>query len=161
MLVGWRASTDSPRMWKVKMDSILEKLSSYNIFNYLLPGVLFAVFGELATGYSFTYNDLLVALFLYYFIGLVVSRFGSLVLEPLAKRIGLVKFVEYPQFLKAAAVDPKIEVLSEANNTYRTLLSVFVLTILLKLYELLGVRWPFFAEQDIYILVVVLTVVFL
>ena len=26
------------------MESIIEKLSSYNIFNYLLPGVIFVVF---------------------------------------------------------------------------------------------------------------------
>lgn len=143
------------------METILEKLSSYNILNYLLPGILFAVFAELVTGYSFIHDDILVALFLFYFIGMVVSRVGSLIFEPLAKRFGIINFVEYQSFLKAKKKDPQIDILSEANNVYRSLFSVFVLVPSLKLYELLGEMVSFFANQAVYILFVALAVMFL
>ena len=64
------------------MSEILDKLSSYNIFNYLLPGTLFAVAGDAFTSYSFVQKDVLVAVFAYYFMGLVISRIGSLMIEP-------------------------------------------------------------------------------
>ena len=65
------------------MKEILDKLSSYNLFNYLLPGVLFVVIASKVTRYGFIQDDIVIGVFLYYFIGMVISRFGSLVIEPL------------------------------------------------------------------------------
>jgi len=108
------------------MKELLDKLSSYNIFNYLLPGVLVALFISLTTSFKVVTGNVLAAAFLYYFYGLVVSRVGSLVLEPLLKRLGIVRFARYADFVAAARVDPMIETLSEQNNTYRTLASTVV-----------------------------------
>src|SRR5882724_7967172 len=115
------------------LNELLNKISSYNLFNYLLPGILFAVIASKLTRYSFLERDVIVAAFLYYFIGLVVSRFGSLVVEPLLKRSGFIKFADYKSFVAASKQDSKIELLSEANNTYRTLCALFILLLLLKL----------------------------
>jgi hypothetical protein len=65
------------------MKEILDKLSSYNLFNYLLPGIIFVVLASEITRYSFIHDDIVIGAFLYYFIGLVISRFGSLAIEPL------------------------------------------------------------------------------
>jgi hypothetical protein len=128
------------------------------LFNYLLPGVLFAVAADALTHYSFLREDLLVAAFLYYFIGMAVSRFGSLVLEPLLKKTSFVRFVSYSDFVTAAREDPKIEVLSEVNNTYRTLLSGIVLLALLVAWErLVGVA-PQLASWETPLLFVALAV---
>lgn len=64
------------------MDSS-DKISSYNLFNYFLPGVLFAALADTVTSYNFLQSDLVVGVFVYYFFGLVISRFGSLIIEPL------------------------------------------------------------------------------
>ena len=117
------------------MKEILSKLSSYNLFNYLLPGIIFVVLASEITRYSFIQEDVVIGAFLYYFIGLVVSRFGSLVIEPLLKWSSLVQFEDYKDFVAASKKDEKIELLSEVNNTYRTLSSLFVLLLLLRLYE--------------------------
>jgi hypothetical protein len=114
------------------MKDILSKLSSYNLFNYLLPGIIFVVLGSELTRYSFIQQDIVTGVFLYYFIGLVVSRFGSLVIEPLLKRISFLQFVDYKDFTSASKKDDKLELLSEVNNTYRTLCAVFILLLLLK-----------------------------
>lgn len=58
------------------MKEILEKVSSYNLFNYLLPGTVFVFVLSKISGYNFIQKDLLIGAFLYYFIGLVISRIG-------------------------------------------------------------------------------------
>lgn len=143
------------------MEHFLEKLSSYNIFNYLLPGVLFVVFAEVATKYTFTQEDILVTLFLYYFIGLAISRLGSLLLEPLLKKMKLLKFGDYSKFLEMCKTDTKIEILSEANNMYRTLCMTFISLLILKIYESIESRFPILFGKSIYILVIGLALVFL
>ena len=76
------------------MNYLLNQLSSYNIFNYLLPGILFVVAAEAFTDYSFLQRDLVVGVFVYYFIGMAVSRFGSLVVEPILKKMSWVTFAD-------------------------------------------------------------------
>jgi hypothetical protein len=124
------------------MNELLTKLSSYNLFNYLLPGVIFAILASLITSYQFVQKEIVTGLFLYYFLGLVVSRFGSLVIEPLLKGLAFVRFADYAECVKAKEDDPQIEVLSEANNTYRTLCSLFVVLLLLKLYARIEGAFP-------------------
>jgi hypothetical protein len=63
------------------MSEILDKPSSYNIFNYLLPGALFAAAGDAFISYSFAQKDVLLAVFTYYLMGSLISRIGSLIIE--------------------------------------------------------------------------------
>ena len=143
------------------MKDILEKLTSYNLFNYLLPGVLFAVIAEKVTGFSFKQQDVIIGAFVYYFIGLVISRIGSLVIEPTLKWVRFLRFAEYKDFMAAARVDAKIEVLSEQNNSYRTLCSTFLLLLVLKLYDRVSTNFPTVRQHQITILLAVLSLMFL
>jgi hypothetical protein len=143
------------------MNELLSKLSSYNLFNYLFPGIIFAFLADQITSYSFVQSNLLVGLFLYYFIGLVISRFGSLVLEPFLKKIKFVQFEDYEKYCDACKRDSTLETLNEANNMYRTLCSLFFLLLLLKLYELLGSLVPGLRRWSVIILVILLFVTFL
>ena len=117
------------------MKYFLEKLSSYNIFNYLLPGVLFVGIAEKLTSYSFIHDNLLIGLFLYYFMGLIISRIGSLIVEPVLKFIKFIRFEGYKDYAVASKLDPKVSLLSEQNNMYRTLCSLFIVLILFKIYD--------------------------
>jgi len=143
------------------MKDLLDKLSSYNIFNYLLPGILFAVFASKLTIYSFIQSDIVLGVFVYYFLGLVVSRFGSLVIEPILKKTGFVRFAPYGDFVSASKKDDKIEILSEVNNMYRTLCSLFVLLLLLLGYQSVQYRIPGLAPWNPYIAAVLLVIMFL
>ncbi|MFA6408532.1 MAG: hypothetical protein WCW36_03680 [Candidatus Paceibacterota bacterium] len=133
------------------MGKVIDKLTSYNLFNYLLPGVLFSVALEHLTPYSLTHENLIIAAFVYYFVGLIVSRFGSLVIEPILKWIHFLKFASYPDFVAATKEDPKIEELSETNNMYRTFISAMVVLAAAKGYELLSYKIPFLAEHSVLI----------
>jgi magnesium-transporting ATPase (P-type) len=143
------------------MNELLSKLSSYNLFNHLLPGIIFAVLAGEIIHYPIVQRDILTKAFLYYFLGLVVSRFGSLVIEPLLKRLSFVRFGDYKDFIAASKKDAQLEVLSEANNTYRTLSSLFSLLLMLKVYVKIEGRFPFLREWDATILAVLLLVMFL
>jgi len=137
------------------MKEIYDKLSSYNIFNYLFPGILFVLLSKVFIGYNFILEKDLLGAFLYYFIGMVISRFGSIIIEPILKKVSFIKFEPYRNFVEASKKDPKIELLSEVNNTYRTLISLFVLLLILKGYFLLDFRYHF-ADEIAYLLVLVL-----
>lgn len=117
------------------MKELLDKLSSYNIFNFLVPGAIFAVLVEQFSDYRIVQSDLVVALVVYYFLGMIVSRVGSLILEPLLKKTGFLKLAPYGHFLAASKSDPKLELMSEVNNTYRTICALFLTLGVLKVLD--------------------------
>lgn len=108
------------------MKELLERIGSYNIFNYLLPGVLFAVSVETIGGLNLLKLSPLVGAFVYYFIGSVISRVGSLIVEPIFLRLKIIRYAPYSNFVSASKNDGKIEVLSEVNNMYRTLCALVI-----------------------------------
>lgn len=124
------------------MKDLLDKLSTYNIFNYLLPGVLFAAFVDSLTSFHLVQKDPVIGMFLYYFLGSVVSRAGSLFVEPSLRRFNVVAFAPYEDFVRASKADPKIEVLSEANNMYRTICALMVSVGAVALFEIAVVYYP-------------------
>ena len=126
-----------------------------------LASIVFAVLAGELIRYPIVQRDILSGAFLYYFVGLVISRFGSLIIEPLLKALSFVKFAEYKDFVAVSQKDSKLEVLSEVNNTYRTLASLFSLLLLLKLYVNLEGKFPFFKGWDATILAVLLLTMFL
>ncbi len=115
------------------MNELINKISSYNLFNYLLPGVIFTVFIEYSTPYKILQESMIINAFLVYFIGLVISRIGSLIVEYPLKKI--VSHEKYENFIEASKKDKKIEVLSEVNNMYRTFISLFLILIIFKLCD--------------------------
>jgi hypothetical protein len=143
------------------MKELLDKISSYNIFNYLLPGVIFSILVTKFCNIDLIFNDILVGAFNYYFIGLIVSRFGSLVIEPILKKIHFVKFADYTDFIKASKEDEKIEILSETNNMFRTFISVFTLLFLVKGFQVSATNWQFLKENELTILLTFLLCLFL
>lgn len=143
------------------MKDIIDKIGAYNLFNFLLPGVLFAAILERLTSYSITQENLVIGAFLYYFVGLVISRLGSLIIEPVLKKISFVEFMPHVDFVYASKSDPKMEVLSQENNMYRTFIALFILLSLAKIYELSAQKFPLLNEQSAMIVVVVLMIIFL
>lgn len=143
------------------MSELLNKLSSYHVFNYLLPGIVFRALAGPTLPLALAHHDIIASAFLYYFGGLVISRFGSLVVEPILRWTNLVKFAPYPEFVAASKKDSQVDVLSEANNTYRTMTALFTLLLLLRLYAKLESALPSVKGWNTTILVSLLLVMFL
>lgn len=143
------------------MEKVIDKISTYNLLNYLLPGVLFVVLAKNFLFVDLTQGDIVLDVFVYYFVGLMVSRFGSLVIETLLKKIKFLKFSKHEDFIAVSKNDPRLEVLSQENNVYRTFISMFVLLLLSKLYLHIRIVYPHLQNWDFYILISLLLIMFL
>ncbi|MDK0764145.1 hypothetical protein P5E87_15380 [Clostridium perfringens] len=117
------------------MESFLNQLTSYNILNNLLPGTIFCYILKYFLNIDLISSNLIGDLFFYYFCGMIISRIGSILIEPLLKKTKFVKFVDYKLFLKASKEDSKISILSETNNMYRTFIALFISILIVKIYN--------------------------
>ena len=143
------------------MKAILEKLSAYHIFSYLLPGFLFVILGERLTSFSLIQRSWIVGIVLYYFIGLAISRVGTLIVEPVLERIGFVKDAPYEDYVEVSKSDSKIGILSAQNHLFRTLCTMVMMLIGLKIGEkVIGVL-PWGADVYDFIVLVVFFILFL
>ncbi len=120
------APKNGARSSEYGMDKIIDKLSAYNIFTNLFPGVIYCFLADKFFGIPLVQNDLVVAAFLYYFCGMVISRISSVVLEPLLKSTRFVRFVDYKKYVAASANDEQIGVLLETSNAYRSVVALLV-----------------------------------
>ncbi len=143
------------------MNDLISKISSYHLFNYLLPGCLFAFWADRITHRGFIQQNILIGFFLYYFCGLVISRLGSLLIEPLLKYVKFLKFTDYKDYIAACKKDDKIETLSESNNMYRTLCALLVLLLPVKGYAALETKYPQLKSWDGLVVTIALLIIFL
>jgi hypothetical protein len=143
------------------MKDLISKISSYNLFNYLFPGIIFVVLAGDLIRYPVFEKDIITAGFICYFLGLVISRVGSLFVERILKALSFVRFADYRDYVLASQKDEQLLVLSEANNTYRTLASLFILLLFLRAYAKLEAKLPSLKSWDSTILAVLLLLIFL
>lgn len=117
------------------MEDLLKKISQYQLFNFLLSGALLVVLLSKTTDINLTTDDAIATFFTFYFIGLVISRLGSLIVEPALKKIKVITFAPYADYLSAVKTDPKIDTLSQENNTYRTLVATFIVFLIIYAFD--------------------------
>ena len=145
----------------IRLEKFFEQLTSYNILNNLLPGAIFCYILKYFLNIDIIANSLIGDLFFYYFCGMVISRIGSILIEPLLKKIKFVEFVDYKLFLEASKVDSKISILSETNNMYRTFIALFTLLLIVKLYEYLSIKFVFLNKYLVVIVIILLLILFI
>ena len=102
------------------MEKVFEQLSAYEVLNNFLPGAFFCILFRWQTGVGYEVNDTVTEILVFYFVGMIISRVGSLLLEPLCKKLRFVEKESYEDYIEASKRDPKIETLSTKNNMYRT-----------------------------------------
>ena len=139
---------------------MLEKLSSYNLFTNLFPGVVFCFFADKYLSYPLIQEDFVVGIFLYYFVGLVISRIGSVVIEPLLIWAGILKYASYGDYVAASKKDSKIDLLLETNNMYRSATSLFACMALLLFFDLLKTSFVLVEQYYVPILVALFLALF-
>lgn len=108
------------------MEKIFEKISSYNILNFILPGIVYSFLCKNVLDISVPGGGFFESIFLYYAIGLVISRVGSVIIEPILVKMKIIRRAEYTDYVKADSKDVKLEVLLEMNNSFRTFISLIL-----------------------------------
>lgn len=125
------------------LKSILEKISVYDILNNFIPGAVFLILAEDFGGLRLISKSCVNKIFLCYVTGLVISRIGSVIVEPICKKFKIIEFVNHSEFTEADLKDKsgKTERLSMINNVYRTFISVFLCLSLLLLLNFFGIHF--------------------
>ena len=108
------------------MNEVLDRIGSYDILTNLLPGAALSYLVTTFTDFEWMHEDIIFGLFIYYFVGLFVSRIGSNIIQPLLEKIGFVKLSDYEDYVAAKNLDKGMGGAVEACNTYRSFLSVGV-----------------------------------
>lgn len=109
------------------MNEVMSKFSSYNLFNYLVPGAALSLLLHERRLLDLDKVDVAARLILFYVVGMTVSRAGSLIVDPVLKRARLIPRSNYADYVRACARDDKVSVLLETSNTYRTMTSACVI----------------------------------
>ena len=143
------------------MSTILDKLNSYEILTNLLPGVFFGLTLKFLLGLAVPTENIGEAIILYYFMGLIINRIGSLVVEPILIKFHFIEYTQYREFAKAVKKDPKIDVLLEINHYFRALLACSLLLPLIGIIRTLFHKWAWFSKTWHFFAILSLIVLFL
>lgn len=107
------------------MENFVKKITSYQFFNNLYPGALLWFVICNLFHIQFNCGDFVIVFFVCYFLGMVSSRVGSLVVEPIAKCF--VRWSDKGDYVRASERDSSISTLMQEANTYRTLAALGLL----------------------------------
>jgi len=122
--------------------AFLGKISNYNLLNNLIPGAILCVLLKHLVGYDFMKVGTLELMVIFYFVGMVNGRIGSLFVEWFLKKIHLVTYRDHKQFVETEQKDKKMVYLSETNNMYRSMISVAFTALFAKLYHVsVDLQW--------------------
>jgi len=143
----------------IKMDKIIEKISSYHIFNNLVPGYLFLIISSQILGKNLIIDNLIYSFFEAYFIGIIISRISSLLIEKIIVKIWKLKKEPYDNYIEANNIDDKLEILNQDCNMYRSLCTLMIIELVLKIMVMFEI--PSFINKDILILVVLILLIIL
>ncbi len=142
------------------MERILEKISNYHLFNNLVPGVIFIITSDYILETNIYNDNLLYLFFISYFIGIIISRFGSLVTANILYKFTKEKGESYKNYIISCQKDDKIEVLMQDKNMYRNLCTMLILLLVLKLFSMLKVYFKINNDWMIIIILVILIILF-
>ena len=121
------------------MEKVIEKISQYNLFNNLFPGTLFIIIINNMFNLDILEYNILIITVMAYFVGIVLSRIGSLIIEPCIK----IKCQSYTDYLVAEKNDPMVKQLLQEKNMYRTILALILITLLCKIFQLISLKVKF------------------
>lgn len=142
------------------MEKLLDKLSAYNIFTNLFPGIIYCFVATKLFDFPLIQDDLVIAAFLYYFCGMVISRVGSVVIEPIMIKSGFVSYANYNDYVAASKSDKLIEELLVTSNAYRSVVSFVICLLATGAWGAALSKWPSFQSIDQYLLLGSLLVLF-
>ena len=113
------------------MEEFLKHIETYNLMNYLFPGIIFGAMFSYIYGKNIYDTNVIIATFEYYFTGLVLSRIGSVIIKPILERLKIIESEEYKNYIEKE--NDKINLLQRESNQYRTFIAVFIVLIIIEM----------------------------
>lgn len=114
------------------VNNLLERLSKYDWFTILLPGIFFTLLSKYA-GIALDAKNWYEKISIAFFAGIVCSRIGATIVEWIARRKTLALFSGYEDYLEWIDSNPEsAQMLIRNANWFRSLTGMMLLLISLK-----------------------------
>lgn len=143
------------------MDKFFNKISEYHFIQTLVPGMIFTYCSKMFYGINFLIDKPIYDFIVILIIGLLISRIGSIVVEPILRKIKIINFCTYSDYIEASKKDSILKDLSETNNLYRAIIATFLVLPVERLYIFLRERFLWINEWSYLILSVLFIVLFI
>lgn len=143
------------------MENFLNKLSEYHFIQSLVPGMIFTYCSKSFYDINYFTDKPLYDFIILLIIGLIISRISSIIVEPLLRKLKVLDFCNYEDFIKASQIDIVIKNLSETNNLYRVVIATFLVLLIEKLYLFLADRIGWLNDWTYLIISVLLIMLFI
>lgn len=115
------------------LEKLFERISSYQILNFLYTGIV-CWYGLIYLGFDeFQKQSITTTLIGSYFIGMTMSRIGSLVIEECFIKWNWIEKTDHGKQVCAEKMDSKVELMLSLCNTYRTFAAIFLVFLLLSI----------------------------
>lgn len=114
------------------MRKFIEKIDSYELMTSLLPGAFFYTSLKFFCDIEFPIENVVEEIAVYYFLGLIINRIGSIIVKPFLLKINVIKEATYDEYINAEKKDSKIKILMETCNYYRSMMTGCLLLLIMK-----------------------------
>lgn len=118
------------------INSLFSKLSAYQLLSLMLPGA--SQLGTMKFVFSIDIKvdeNIWWFLLASYVVGLIISRIGSLLIEEIFKKIGIIKGYNVGNYIAKRKEDDMIETLLSFANLYRSFCVLSILLIIVTIVE--------------------------
>lgn len=140
---------------------ISKKISRYEIINNLIPGfVLFVLLKQLGFQ-QLNIEETWLQIVVCYILGLINSRFSSLIVEGLSRKLKFIEWRDYAKFNETKAKRPFVATLQESANMYRAFASLFLLSLLAVLSKLICCNCPWMQNNGYWIVLILLFLLYI
>lgn len=143
------------------MEKIIDKLSSYHIFNYIIPGGLFIILCNNYINIKIEQEKFIYFFLMSYFIGIIISRISSLVTEKLMYFVFNIKKESHENYIKATKKDEKIEILMQDMNMYRNICTMLIILLIMEVIKIFELCQLIDKELLIVLLFILLIIIFI
>lgn len=143
------------------MDKFLNKLSEYHFIQSLVPGMIFTYCSKIFYGINFLTDKPVYDFIVILIIGLIISRIGSIIVEPLLRKVKILNFCKYTDYIEASQKDSLIKNLSETNNLYRVIIATFLVLLIEKLYLIISEKFVCLNNWTYLIISILMVVLFI
>lgn len=142
------------------MESFLNKLSDYLVIQTIIPGALIAYISSVLLSVDFLPHNPLYDFFVVFILGLIASRIGSLIIEPLYKKFNFISFRKHSLFIDAEKKDNKITKLLESNNLYCSIIGSLLFLMAEKVFLCLLGRYSWLQKNSFCFITLFLVVLY-
>lgn len=143
------------------ISEITKKISHYEIINNLIPGfVLFVILTQIGFQQLFI-EEVWVKVVVCYILGLINSRFSSLVVEGLSRKLKFIEWRDYAKYNETKAKRPFVATLQENANMYRSFASLFLLSLFAAFYKLICGNCSWMQSNGYWIVLILLFLLYI